>query len=70
MQPEGYEYREETLNGQPIGVTTFSVRGRFFCHIDNVNPGATIARGHADNRQEAETIAYEKARNALARYSR
>lgn len=42
-----------TLADRPIGITTYKVGNRFSCRIDNVDPGAIIARASGATREEA-----------------
>ena len=61
FKPELYERRHTTLEGWNIGITSYKLRDRFYCKVDNVDPGATIARAQGDTREAAESEALRKA---------
>ena len=58
---EEFAERREELHGWPINVVSYRIAGRFYCTIDNVDPGARIARAEGSTREEAESAALEKA---------
>ncbi len=66
FKPEGYERRNATCEGWEIGVASYKLKELYFCKIDNVDPGATIARGQGATREEAEAQALRKAQTRLA----
>jgi hypothetical protein len=51
-----------------INITTYQIGERFYCHIDNVSPGATIARTEGDSLEEAREAALQKATTRLLIY--
>ena len=61
------EYRIETLeiHGVPLNVTSYRIGERYHCHVENVDPGATIARAEASSRTEAQKLALAKTRERL-----
>ena len=62
----GLQSRLETLEGFQVQITSYQV-GRFWsCRVDNVDPGANIARGRGETRDEAEESALESAALTLA----
>ncbi len=67
MKVEGHETRSETLEGWPVRIVSYRLGERFHCQIDNVEPGANIARANAETREEAERKAIEDASRRLAR---
>ena len=66
FKPSEYSHRLEELEGWAIAITSYRLQDRFFCKIDNVSPGAVIARAQASTAEEAFTRAYESARRRLA----
>ena len=56
-----YESRQETLHGWSVGVTTYRVGDTFHCRVDNVSPGAIIARARGASKDEAEQKALASA---------
>jgi hypothetical protein len=62
---EGYSERLSQLEGWPIRVASYKLGDRFVSRVDNVSPGATIARGEGQDRNQAEAQALEKAAGHL-----
>ena len=61
---EFLEHREE-LSGWQVNIVSYRVGERFYCTIDNVDPGARFARAEGSTREEAEKVAIEKATRYL-----
>ena len=61
------EYRERTEAAAPfrMHIISYKLGEKFYCTIDNVDPGANIARAEGKTRDEAETKAIAKARERL-----
>lgn len=66
FKPEGFERRQAMHDGWAIGITNYKLKDRYYCKIDNVDPGATIARGQGATQQDAEQEALRKAHSRLA----
>ena len=41
------------INGVTIRVTTYKIGDDYYCHVYNIDPGATIARSTATTREKA-----------------
>ena len=67
MRAEEYQRRREELAGWPVGIVSYRLGGRFICEVDNVSPGARIARAEGGTREEAEGEAIAAAERRLAR---
>jgi len=65
LRPEGHVRTESELEGWPIGIVSFKLGERWICHVDNVSPGAVIARGEGATREDAEARALVTARQRL-----
>ena len=65
MRAEGYEANKQTLAGWPIRVVSYQLGARWSCRVDNVSPGATIARGEGASRQSAIDDALGRAESRL-----
>ena len=66
MKPEEYSERNFELAGWPVHLVSYRLGDKHLCKIDNVSPGAQIARAEASSRGEAERVAIEKAERRLA----
>jgi hypothetical protein len=66
MKPEDYSRRQEEIVGWAVTIETYKLGDVYHCAIANVDPGARFARADGTTRQEAETLAIEKATRYLA----
>ena len=70
MKAEDYTERHEEIDGWKVHIVTYRVGDRYYCSIDNVDPGARFARAEGASRDEAERAALDKARKYLAQTRR
>ena len=66
FKPEDYARVRTTLEGWDVCITSYRLKGVYYCKIDNVDPGATIARAQGGTRAEAEGEAMRKASARLS----
>jgi hypothetical protein len=62
---ENYKLEKRNVNGIQLFVTSYKIGPKFYCHIENADPGATIARAYGDSQEEAEQAALAKVRVRL-----
>ena len=62
----GFEERLLELSGWPARVRSYRIGARWHARVDNVSPGATVARGNGATREEAEEDALAAARARFA----
>ena len=67
LHAEKHSRLETELGGWPAGITTYRIGAKWICKIDNVSPGAIVARAHGATREEAVTVASARADMRLAR---
>jgi len=67
FKAQNYSSRLETLQGWQVGITTYQLDDVFHCKVDNVSPGAVIARGRGTSQAEAEQQALGIANVELAK---
>ena len=65
MKAEDYTERREVLDGWPVHIVTYRIGEKYYCTIDNVDPGARFARAEGVTREEVERVALEKAQRYL-----
>ena len=65
FHPEDYERKEIEAAGFSIRVTTYKLGQTFHCSVDNVSPGAVIARTSGAERASTEREAIELATSRL-----
>jgi hypothetical protein len=66
MKAEEYTKRREKVGSFEINIVTYRLGDTYHCKVDNVSPGAVVARGDGKTREEAEK-AVELARERVAR---
>ncbi len=66
LKPEHYEEKTFELASWPVHMVTYKLGDIWICKIDNVSPGAQVARSRADTREDAESNCREKAERRLA----
>ena len=57
MHAEDVQTREMVLETWPVNITSYRLAGEYRCVVDNVSPGAAIARGEGPTREIAENEA-------------
>jgi hypothetical protein len=70
LHSEGYETRRQDIAGWPVNIVSYKIGDVFHCVIDNVDPGARVARGEGASRAQAEQQAIEAAQRRLERMRR
>jgi len=70
MEAQDYVERKIEIQGWPVNVTSYKLGDLYYCKIDNVSPGAWLARTSAATREEAEQKALERAKELLSRTRR
>ena len=66
MKPEQYQTRREEHLGWRMNIVSYRLGEQFHCTVDDVDPGARLARGAGATREDAEAQALEKAKRYLA----
>jgi hypothetical protein len=61
VKSEDFQERREQIGGWDVNIVSYRIGDRFYCTIDNVDPGARFARAEGSTREEAEGTAREKA---------
>jgi hypothetical protein len=61
MKAEDYQEELREVEGVMVRITVYKIGNEFHCHIYNADPGATIARCSASDRETAVRVALEKA---------
>jgi hypothetical protein len=67
LRSELYQRRQTDLAGWQVGIASYKIGERFICEVDNVNPGARLARGEGLTREDAEQQALVVAQRRLER---
>ena len=67
MKVEEYSKRQQQVRQWKINIVSYRLGDQYYCTVDNVEPGATLARAQGSTRDEAEKTALEKAEGMLAK---
>jgi dsRNA-specific ribonuclease len=70
MKPEDHQESQFELAGWPVRMVSYKLGETYVAKIDNVSPGAQIARAEGASREEAESRATEDAQRRLQRTRR
>lgn len=70
MNVEEHRELKMEIAGWAVHLTSYRIGETYHCTVDNVSPGAAVARASASTRAEAERIAVEKAVERLSRTKR
>lgn len=65
MKAEEFKTEKHVLNGIDLELSTYKIGDEYYCHVSNLNPGATIARAGGKTRDEAVNIALDKVKQRL-----
>ena len=65
MTPEHYREESFELAGWPVHLVSYKLGEDWICKIDNVSPGAQVARTKGATQEEAESACREKAERRL-----
>jgi len=65
LTPQDYRERTESFPPFKIHIVSYRLGEKFYCTVDNVDPGANISRAEAQTREEAESKAIAKAKERL-----
>lgn len=61
-----FETWNDAFHGWPVRVTRYRIGSTCYCQVDNVNPGARIARSSGATHEEATQKAVKRAGERLA----
>jgi len=65
MKAEDYRVEHREISGVKVKAASYRIGESFYCHVENLDPGATIARTEASTREDAINLALQKARERL-----
>lgn len=65
MKSEQFSEEQQVVNGIHIRITSYKIGDEFYCHVSNVDPGATISRASAITKEAAIGEAMRKATERL-----
>ena len=63
--PKNHQTRTESIEKWTVRIRSYQLGNAYICTVDNVSPGAIIARSTAATRAEAESEALAQAKAAM-----
>jgi hypothetical protein len=66
LKPEEYQERTEPVPPFQIHIASDRLGAAYHCSVDNVDPGAVVARSEGPTREQAELKAITRAKERLA----
>ena len=63
--PKNHQTRTESVGKWTIRIKSYQLGDAYICTVDNVSPGAVIARSTATTREAAESEAVAEAKAAI-----
>ena len=70
LTADNFRIETQEISGLKVNVTSYKIGERFYCHIANVDPGATIVRTDGETQEEAVQAALAKAMQRLTSRTR
>ncbi len=67
LKAEDYATRRERVGPFEISIMSYRLGDIYYCSVDNVDPGAVVARADGKTRAEAESAAVKKARERVGK---
>ncbi len=67
LKADDFSVNTREISGLTVNITSYKIGKTYYCHIDNVDPGATIVRLDGESKEEVIQSALEKAAQRLAR---
>ncbi|MBI1803313.1 MAG: hypothetical protein HY033_04930 [Ignavibacteriae bacterium] len=52
LKAEDYRVDLKEIDGLKVNITSYRIGSTYYCHIDNVDPGAVIARSEGESHEE------------------
>ena len=65
LKADDFRTDSREISGWPVSVTSYKIGKTYFCHVDNVEPGTTIARVEGETYDEVVTNAITLAEKKL-----
>ena len=65
LKADDYTVNTTELSGLKVNITSYKIGNLYYCHIDNVDPGATIVRTEGENKEEVVQTAMSRAMERL-----
>jgi len=61
LKADDFSVATREISGLTVNITSYKIGKRYYCHIDNVDPGATIVRLDGESKDEVIQSAIDRA---------
>ncbi|HLB01260.1 MAG TPA: hypothetical protein VJO14_07730 [Bacteroidota bacterium] len=61
LKADDFSINTREISGLTVNITSYKIGSRYYCHIDNVEPGATIVRLEGESKEEVMQTAIDRA---------
>ncbi len=61
LKADDFSVNTREISGLTVNITSYKIGKRYYCHIDNVDPGATIVRLDGESKDEVIQTAIDRA---------
>jgi len=61
LKADDFSVNTREISGLTVNITSYKIGKRYYCHIDNVDPGATIVRLDGESKEEVIQTAIDRA---------
>jgi hypothetical protein len=66
LKADDYSINTREIYGLTVNITSYKIGNRYYCHIDHVDPGATIVRLDGESKDEVIQTALQRAEERLS----
>lgn len=66
LKADDFNVNTREISGLTVNVTSYKIGNKYYCHIDNIDPGATIVRLDGESKEEVIQTALERAMQRLS----
>jgi len=67
LKADDFNVNTREISGLTVNITSYKIGNTYYCHIDNIDPGATIVRLDGESKEEVIQTALEQAMQRLSR---
>jgi hypothetical protein len=67
LKADDFNVNTREISGLTVNITSYKIGNKYYCHIDNIDPGATIVRLDGESKDEVIQTALERATQRLTR---
>jgi len=65
LKADDFRIDRQEVSGWPVNITSYKIGRTYYCHVDNVDPGTTIARVEGETLDEVMQSALNLAQERL-----